>query len=74
MWSRSDYEAAFEVLQNLDVAYREIEKAISPNDQDRLDRALRQAYSKIYHYMEPERILQLIAEITDILEKYARRN
>lgn len=74
MWSRPDYEAAFEVLQNLDATYREIEKAISSSDQDRLERAFRQAYSKIYHYMEPERILQLIEEIASILEKYSRRN
>lgn len=74
MWAKSEYLDAFEVLQSLESEYREIEKAISPNDRERLDRAFRQAYSKIYHYMEPERILQLIAEIADILEKYARRN
>jgi len=74
MWSRLDYEEAFEVLQRLETQFQAIVKAIDSNDQDSLERAFRLAYSKVYHYMEPESILQLIEEIADVLEKYTRRN
>ena len=74
MWSRSDYLQAFEVLQQLETQFRMLEPAMIERDKESLERTFRTAYSRVYHYKNPEEILQAIDMISDVLEKYSRRN